>query len=299
MHHDQDMRNMGGLRRRMPVTWLVSLVGSLALIGFPFFSGFYSKDSIIEAVHLSRLPGAGFASFAVTVGVFITALYTFRMYFLVFEGKPRYRAHAAHHHDDSHAQHGSHEPHESPAVVTWPLVALAVPSVVIGAIAIDPLLFGGFFGDSIRMAGEHGVIAELREHFHGWFAMGLHGFMTLPFWLAMAGVALAWFLYLHRPELAAKVREAMGPVYTLLDQKYYMDRFNDWFFAGGARAVGGGLWRFGDVGIIDGVFVNGSAKLVGWFAGIARKIQSGFVYHYAFMMIIGVFVLMTWWFLQI
>ena len=299
MHHDQDMRNMGGLRRRMPVTWIVFLVGSLALIGFPFFSGFYSKDSIIEAVQLSNLPGAGFAAFSVTASVFITALYTFRMYFLVFEGKPRYQAHAAQHHDDAHAEHGSHEPHESPAVVTLPLVALAVPSVVIGAIAIGPLLFGGFFGDSIRISSEHGAIAELAEDFHGWLAMGLHGFMTLPFLLAMAGVALTWYLYIHRPELPARIREAFRPLYNLLDQKYYMDRFNDWFFAGGARTVGGGLWRFGDVGVIDGALVNGSAKLVGWLAGVARKIQSGFVYHYAFMMIIGVFVLMTWLFLQL
>jgi NADH-quinone oxidoreductase subunit L len=299
MHHDQDMRNMGGLRRRMPITWLVSLVGSLALIGFPFFSGFYSKDSIIEAVHLSELPGAGFAAFAVTAGVFITALYTFRMYFLVFEGKPRYHSHGAHQHDDTHAQHEVHEPHESPAVVTMPLVALAVPSIIIGAIAIGPLLFGGFFGESIRIADDHDVIGELAAHFHGWFAMGLHGFWTLPFLLAMAGVALAWFLYLRRPELPARIRDALKPLYNLLDQKYYMDRFNDWFFAGGAREIGGGLWRFGDVGLIDGVLVNGSAKLVGWLAGVARKVQSGFVYHYAFMMIIGVFVLMTWWFLKI
>ena len=290
MHHDQDMRNMGGLRRQMPVTWLVSLFGSLALIGFPFFSGFYSKDSIIEAVNLSVLPGAGFAAFSVTAGVFITALYTFRMYFLVFEGQPRYQAHAA---------HGSHEPHESPAVVTLPLIALAVPSIVIGAIAIGPLLFGDFFGDSIHIASEHAAVAELSEEFHGWLAMGLHGFMNLPFWLAMAGVALSWFLYLRRPELPARIRDATRPLYNLLDQKYYMDRFNDWFFAGGARALGGGLWRFGDVGVIDGVLVNGSAKLVGWVAGVARKVQSGFVYHYAFMMIIGVFVLMTWLFLQI
>jgi NADH-quinone oxidoreductase subunit L len=287
MHHDQDMHNMGGLRRRMPVTWLVSLIGSLALIGFPFFSGFYSKDSIIEAVHMSELPGAGFATFAVTAGVFITALYTFRMYFLVFEGKPRYQA------------HGSHEPHESLAVVTWPLVALAVPSVIIGAIAIGPFLFGGYFGVSLRVASAHDVVAELQSHFHGWMAMGLHGFKTLPFWLAMAGVALAWFLYLHRPALAGKLRDAMGPLYTLLDQNYYMDRFNDWFYAGGARKLGGAFWRFGDIDLIDGVIVNGSARLVGWFAAVARRIQSGFVYHYAFMMIIGVFVLMTWWFLKI
>jgi NADH-quinone oxidoreductase subunit L len=184
-------------------------------------------------------------------------------------------------------------------VVTWPLVALAVPSVIIGAIAIGPFLFGGYFGVSLRVASAHDVVAELQSHFHGWMAMGLHGFKTLPFWLAMAGVALAWFLYLHRPALAGKLRDAMGPLYTLLDQNYYMDRFNDWFYAGGARKLGGAFWRFGDIDLIDGVIVNGSARLVGWFAAVARRIQSGFVYHYAFMMIIGVFVLMTWWFLKI
>jgi len=302
MHHDQDMRNMGGLRRRMPITWAVSLIGSLALIGFPFFAGFYSKDSIIEAVHLSQTPGAGLASIAVTIGVFVTALYTFRMYFLVFEGKPRFQAHAgaeAAHANDEHGHHGPVDPHESPGVVWWPLVALAVPSVVIGAIAIGPLLYGGFFGDSVRIFADHDVVAKLGEDFHGWLAMGLHGFATPPFWLAVAGVTLAWYLYLRQPDLPEKIRQIMGPVYTLLDQKYYMDRFNDWFFAGGARRLGGGLWRYGDVSVIDGVFVDGSAKLVGWLASVARKFQTGFVYHYAFTMIIGVFVLLTWWFLRI
>jgi NADH-quinone oxidoreductase subunit L len=302
MHHEQDMRNMGGLRRRMPITWIVSLLGSLALIGFPFFAGFYSKESIIEAVRLSQTPGAGLALIAITAGVFITALYTFRMYFLVFEGKPRYEAHAGTEparNDDAHGHHGTLDPHESPGVVWWPLVVLAFASVVIGAIAIEPLLYGGFFGDSIKVFAERDVVAALGERFHGWFAMGLHGFVTLPFWLAIAGVALAWFLYLQRPDLPARIKQALQPLYTLLDQKYYMDRFNDWFFAGGARSLGRGLWRFGDVNIIDGLLVNGSARLVGWFAGVARKFQSGFVYHYAFTMIIGVFVLLTWWFLRI
>jgi len=303
MHHDQDMRNMGGLRRRMPITWATSLIGSLALIGFPFFAGFYSKDSIIEAVHLSRIPGAGLAYAAVTIGVFITALYTFRMYFLVFEGKPRFSA-SAHGtgdaSDDAHAGHANTgDPHESPAVVWWPLIALAIPSVVIGAIAVGPMLFGAFFGDSLRVIDEHDVVAQLADHFHGWLAMGLHGFVTLPFWFAIAGVVLAWFFYLKRPDFADRVQSALQPLYTLLDQKYFMDRFNDWFFAGGARFVGRGLWRIGDAAVIDGVIVNGSARLVGWFAGVVRKFQSGFVYHYAFTMIIGLFVLMSWWFLRI
>ncbi len=302
MHHDQDVRHMGGLRRRMPITWIVSLIGSLALIGFPFFSGFYSKESIIEAVHLSNTPGAGLAWIAVTVGVFVTALYTFRMYFLVFEGKARFQDHGtgdAQHGDDAHAHHGPVDPHESPAVVWWPLVALAVPSMIIGAMAIGPLMFGGYFGDSLKVLPEHDVVARIGEHFDGWLAMGLHGFVTVPFWLAVAGVTLAWYLYLRRPDMPAKIQSTLSPLYRLLDQKYYMDRFNDWFFAGGARSVGGGLWRFGDTAVIDGVLVNGSAKMVAWLAGVARKIQSGFVYHYAFMMIIGVFVLMTLWFLQI
>jgi NADH-quinone oxidoreductase subunit L len=303
MHHDQDVRNMGGLRRRMPITWAVSLVGSLALIGFPFFAGFYSKESIIEAVHLSRVPGAGLAYIAVTIGVFVTALYTFRMYFLVFEGKPRFSAHA---HDDVPSPDDARardesggEPHESPAVVWWPLIALAIPSVVIGAIAVGPMLFGEFYGDSLRVIYEHDTVVQLGEHFHGWLAMGLHGFLTLPFWLASAGVVTAWFLYLKRPDIPARIRDRLQPLYMLLDQKYYMDRFNDWFFVGGARSVGKGLWRFGDVIVIDGVIVNGSARLVGWFANVARKFQSGFIYHYAFTMIIGVFVLMTWLFLRI
>ncbi len=204
MHHEQDMRKMGGLRRRMPITWIVSLLGSLALIGFPFFAGFYSKESIIEAVHLSQTPGAGLAWIALTAGVFITALYTFRMYFLVFEGKPRYEEHAGSdtaHNDDAHGHHGVLDPHESPGVVWWPLVALAIPSVIIGAIAIEPLLYGGFFGDSIKVFAERDVVAAMGERFHGWLALGLHGFVTLPFWLAMAASALAWFLYLKRPDL--------------------------------------------------------------------------------------------------
>ncbi len=302
MHHDQDMRHMGGLRRRMPITWIVSLIGSLALIGFPFFSGFYSKDSIIEAVHLSNTPGAGLAWLAVTVGVFVTAFYTFRMYFLVFEGNPRHVARAAseaQRDGDANAQIGSVDPHESPAVVWWPLVVLAVPSIIIGTIAIGPLLFGGYFGDSVQVLPKHDLVEKLPVYFHDWFGMGLHGFLAPPFWLAVAGVALAWYLYLRRVDIPARIQSALRPLYKLLDQKYYLDRFNDWFFAGGARCLGGGLWRFGDVGVIDGVLVNGSAKLVAWLADVARKFQSGFVYHYAFMMIIGVFVLMTWLFLHL
>ena len=298
MHHDQDMRNMGGLRRLMPITWITTLIGSLALIGFPFLSGFYSKDSIIEAVHRAQIPGAGLAYVAVTAGVFVTALYTFLLYFMVFEGKPRFgQAHAGGGHgDESHAGSGHDAgPHESPAVVWLPLVALAVPSVVVGAVAIGPMLHG-YFGEAIVVAPGHDVVSAFAQEFHGWVAMGLHGFVTLPFWLAAAGVFAAWLLYVRRTDLPGKISDALRPLYRLLDQKYYMDRFNVWFFAGGARAIGRGLWRVGDVGLIDGLMVNGSARLVQWCAGIARRIQSGFIYHYAFTMIIGVFLLLTLWF---
>jgi NADH-quinone oxidoreductase subunit L len=298
LHHNQDIRYMGGLRRHMPITWMTSLIGTLALIGFPFFSGFYSKESIIDAVHLSDLPGAGFAYAAVTAGVFVTALYSFRLYFLVFEGRERFQEAprtAEGEHAGGHG-HAAEKPHETPPVIWLPLVALAVPSVVIGAAAIGPMLFGRFFGDAIRVAPQHDVVARLGQHFHSWLAMGLHGFAAPAFWLAMAGAGLAWYLFLKRPELPDRIQAAVRPLYVLLDQKYYFDRFNDWFFAGGARTVGRGLWRIGDVGVIDGVLVNGSARLVGWLAKVARRLQSGFIYHYAFTMIIGVFILLTIWF---
>jgi len=296
VHHNQDIRYMGGLKKYMPITWITSLIGSLALIGTPFFSGFYSKDSIIEAVALSHLPGSGFAYFAVVAGVFVTAFYSFRMYFLVFHGKERYHQapHDGHHaaHDD-HGHHGGGKPHETPWVVTLPLVMLAIPSVVIGYIAIEPMLFGGYFGDSIFISEHHHALREMHEEFHGAFAMVLHSLTTLPLWLAVAGVASAAFFYLKRPDIPALIQKRFQFIYTLLDNKYYFDRFNDWFFAGGARGASGLLWKFGDVKLIDGVMVNGSAKLVGMFSGVVRQLQSGYIYHYAFSMIIGVFVLLT------
>ena len=303
MHHNQDIRYMGGLRKYMPITWITSLIGSLALIGTPFFSGFYSKDSIIEAVALSHLPGSGFAYFAVVAGVFVTAFYSFRMYFLVFHGKERYdeAPHDDHAHDDhaaasdAHDDHGHHgdKPHETPWVVTLPLILLAIPSVLIGYIAIEPMLYGGYFGDSIFIAENHHAMSELREEFHGAFAMALHSLTTLPLWLAIAGVASAAFFYLKRPDIPALIQKKFQFIYTLLDNKYYFDRFNDWFFAGGARGASGFLWKFGDVKLIDGLMVNGSAKLVGMFSNVMRHLQSGYIYHYAFSMIIGVFVLLT------
>jgi NADH-quinone oxidoreductase subunit L len=303
MHHDQDIRNMGGLRRYMPITWITSLLGSLALIGTPFFSGFYSKDLIIEAVRFSELPGSGFAYAAVMIGVFVTAFYSFRMYFLVFHGKERFDAHGhdhghgkghghdAHGHDDHHGG----PPHESPAVVTVPLVMLAIPSVLIGLYTVGPMLFGGFFDGVIVVDDRHGAMAELAGHFHGWVAMGLHAFVTPVFWLAAAGVASAYYCYMVNPALPAAISRTFSGVHRLLDNKYYLDRFNEVVFAGGARALGGGLWKGGDQALIDGVAVNGSARLVGWFAGALRWIQTGYIYHYAIAMILGVAAL-VWWF---
>ena len=300
MHHDQDIRNMGGLRKYMPVTWITSLVGSLALIGTPFLSGFYSKDSIIIATAGSTVPGSGFAYFAVLIGVFITAFYSFRMYFLVFHGKPRFDtgdghgAHGGHgaHHGDDHHGHDDHHggpPHESPAVVTMPLVLLAIPSLVIGFVAIDAMLFGDFFKNVIFVdAARHPAMQQLRDHYHGAVAMGLHGFVTLPFLLMIAGVVLAWFFYLVRPDIPAAIKVRLSAVYTLLENKYYMDRINEVVFAGGARLLGRGLWKAADQGLIDGLIVNGSARVVGWVARASRLLQTGYIYHYAFAMLVGV-----------
>jgi NADH-quinone oxidoreductase subunit L len=296
-HHNQDIRWMGGLRKYMPITWITSLLGSLALIGTPFFAGFYSKDSIIEAVHFSTVWGHGFANFAVLAGVFITAFYSFRMYFLVFHGKERYDQNPdAHHgHDDHHGDHGHNDkPHESPWVVTAPLVLLAIPSVVIGFMGIDAMLFGSFFKDSITVnAVAHPAMSELAKHFHGATQMALHGLMTLPFWLAVAGVGTAYLLYMKYTDIPAKIHAKVQPIYKLLENKYYLDWFNENVLARGARALGNGLWNVGDKKIIDGTLVNGSWKLVGAFSAIARQLQSGYLYHYALAMIVGIFVLMT------
>lgn len=295
MHHDQDIRNMGGLRKYMPITWITSLVGSLALIGTPFLSGFYSKDSIIEAVGLSHLAGSSFAYGAVLIGVFVTAFYSFRMYFLVFHGEERFGK--AHHDHDAHGEHHGlthgQKPHETPWVVYVPLILLAIPSLLIGYFTVEPMLYGNYFGDAIYISHEHHALAEMGEEFHGAFAMALHALTSLPFLLALAGVVSAWFLYLVRTDIPAKIQRQFQPIYTLLDNKYYFDRFNDWFFAGGARGVSRILWKFGDVKLIDGVMVNGTARLIGKFSRMLRPIQSGYIYHYAFAMLIGVFVLLT------
>ena len=294
MHHNQDIRWMGGVRKYMPITWITSLLGSLALIGTPLFAGFYSKDSIIEAVRESHLAGSGFAYFAVLASVFVTAFYSFRLYFLVFHGKERFDQNPDAHHDP-HDAHGHNKPHESPWVVTVPLILLAIPSVVIGFMTIQPMLFGEFFKDAIFVNLErHPAMEELAKVFHGPVQMALHGLMAAPFWLALAGVVLSYYMYMVNPALPAAIKRRAQPIFTLLDNKYYLDWFNENVLARGVRALGLGLWKGGDEKLIDGAVVNGSWKLVGWVSGIVRRLQSGYIYHYAFGMIIGVFVLMTY-----
>jgi NADH-quinone oxidoreductase subunit L len=294
MHHDQDIRNMGGLRKYMPITWVTSLIGSLALIGTPLFAGFYSKDSIIEAVHASHLWGAPFALFAVTAGVFVTAFYSFRMYFLVFHGKERFhdKPHPA---PDDHDHGHGHAPHESRWVVTVPLVLLAIPSVVIGYMTIGPMLFGDFFKDSIIVdAARHPAMRMLAEEYHGAAAMALHALTALPFWLALGGVLMAWWFYLVQPSIPAAIQARFGFIYRLLDNKYYMDWINEHLLAPAARGVGMGLWKGGDQGLIDGVAINGSAAVIGGMARLTRLVQTGHLYWYALVMLLGVFGLLTW-----
>ena len=331
MHHDQDIRNMGGLRKYMKITYWTSLIGSLALIGTPFFSGFYSKDSIIEAAHASHLPGATFAIWSVTIGVFVTAFYSFRMFFLVFHGQERFHdkpfpaaaeepappleeddahgdhghavahgahAHDAHAHDDHGHGHGDHTPHESPWVVTLPLALLAIPSAVIGGWTIKEMLYGKFFATSIFFNTEkHPAMEELAKDFNengGALGMGLHAFASLPFLLALAGVVLAYVMYIVKPSLSDAAAKVFAPFIRILENKYYFDWFNENVLAAGARLLGRGLWKGGDQGLIDGLFVNGSARLVGAISGVVRLVQTGHLYWYALVMILGVFGLLTW-----
>jgi NADH-quinone oxidoreductase subunit L len=307
MHHNQDIRWMGGVRKYMPITWITSLIGSLALIGTPFFSGFYSKDSIIEAVAESHLQGAGFAYFAVLAGVFVTAFYSFRMYFLVFHGSERYDQNPEAHHDHSHGDdsarahgtsgehHKPSDPHESPWVVTLPLILLAVPSLLLGFFTITPLLYGEFFKDSIVInAMLHPSMKELSEAFEGPLKMALHSFSSTPFLLALLGVGLSYYMYMINPALPTAIKKFAEPIYLVLENKYFMDWFNEHVIARGTRALGQGLWVRGDQGVIDGFFVNGAWKLVGRGAAVIRKFQSGFLFHYALSMIFGLFLLMSW-----
>ena len=282
MHHDQDIRNMGGVRKYMPWTYWTSLVGSLALIGFPGFSGFFSKDAIIEAVHFSNIAGSGYAYAAVLSGVFITALYSFRMFFLVFHGEgPR----------DEHAK--AHL-HESPKVVWVPLVLLAIPSVVIGYLTMDPILFGDWFKGVLVVLPQHDTLAALGEGIHGPNSMILHGFSGAALYLAAAGVFVAWFVYLKKPGIAGEIKGRLGFVYRMLDRKYWFDEVYQKVFAGGSRGVGEAFWRLGDRGLIDGIIINGSARNVGRLAGWMRHIQTGYLFHYAIAMILGLLILLTW-----
>jgi NADH-quinone oxidoreductase subunit L len=303
MHHDQDIRNMGGLRKYMPITWITFLLGTLALVGTPFFSGFYSKEHIIEAAGAANVWGATFAYYATLIGVFVTSLYSFRVYFLVFHGKERFdtgdHGHDHHHHaadvdeePDGHGHHGG-KPHESPWVVTLPLVLLAIPSVVIGAWVVDPMLFGKFFDGVIKVLPQHPAMHELHEEWHGWVAFGLHAFQTVPFWLVVAGAVIAWYCYLINPKVPAAIKSSLSGVNKVLENKYYVDWVNEQIIARGLRCLGRGLWQTGDRGIIDGLLINGSARVVGWVAAVSRHLQSGFIYHYAFAMIIGIMALVT------
>ena len=303
MHHDQDMRNMGGLRKYMPITWFTMLLGNLALIGTPLFSGFYSKDSIIEAIHASNLPGSGFAYFAVLASVFVTAFYAFRQYFIVFHGKERWREAKHDHHDDHGHHHGlkpSDNPHESPWVVTLPLILLAIPSVIIGYIAIEPMLYGNFFKDVIYVNHKlHPVMHIMKEEFHGAMAMVSHSLHTPVLYLAIGGVLTAWFLYVKAPQLPAKIAQAFRPVYVLFENKYYLDNIYFAVFAKGTRALGTFFWKAVDTAIIDNGLVNGAAKLVGAVAGQVRRLQTGFIYTYAAAMVSGVLVLIVVFFWQL
>lgn len=279
MHHDQDIRNMGGLRKYLPITWITSLVGSLALIGFPGFSGFFSKDVIIEAVHHSHLPGSGFAYACILGGVFVTAFYSFRMYFLVFHGKGRMDEHTRQH------------LHESPTVVTVPLLLLAIPSVIIGWPYVEPILSGDYFGKAIIVLPAHDVLAITSKNFHGILEFVIHSLTAIPFLLAMSGIVAAWYFYLKRPRLPEILAQQFRILHKALLANYGFDKLYQRFFVRGIHGIGETLWRIGDTIIIDGLLVNGSARIIGRFSEIVRHIQTGFLYHYAFVMIMAVLLL--------
>jgi len=306
LHHEQDMRRMGGLKKHMPVTYATVLIAAISSAGVPGFAGFFSKDTIIEAAHLANIPGAGFAWLMVLLCVFVTAFYTFRMVFMTFHGKERFHDDAPGAQGGAHSVAGARDPlapshedhghggqvHESPPVVTVPLVLLAIPSVCAGWL-IGSIAFGDFFGSAIFVAPGHEGIRRLAAEFNGVLGMMAHALGTLPFWLSVAGIAAAWYLYILRPDLPPVLRRKAGILAVILERKYGFDEFNQWLFARGAVGIGSGLWRYGDVKLIDGLMVNGSARLIGWFSGVLRWLQSGYIYHYAFSMIIGVFVLLT------
>ena len=304
MHHEQDMRKMGGLRKYMPITYWTFLIGSLALIGFPGTSGFFSKDLLIDAVHESHRFGSGYAYFCVLSGVFITALYTFRAFFMTFHGELRagHDAHShgavdhapAHEEKDALGDHGHGEPHESPAVVTVPLILLAIPSALIGWFTVKPMLFGGYFGSSIQVLPAHDVLARVGEEFHGSGMFAISALTSVPLWLALFGVFCAWLFFLKKPSLADSAERSFKWLHTILVNKYGFDWFNEHVIVAFARTLGAGLWKGGDEMLIDGVAVNGSARLIGWFSSVMRYAQSGYLYHYAFAMILGLASLLLW-----
>ncbi len=282
MHHEQDMQKMGGLKSYMPITYWTMFIAALASAGVPGFSGFFSKDAIIEAVHFANIPGVGFAYFCVLTTVFVTALYTFRLIFMTFHGQARMDAHTKEH------------LHESPWVVTVPLVVLAIPTIAAGWF-IGPIVFGDYFNNAIHVLPQHDAIEKLGAEFTGIGGMMIHALSTAPFWLSVAGIFTAWFLYSARTDIPGKIKARCGALYNLLDRKYYIDEFYSWLFVGGTRALGTALWKFGDIKVIDGFFVNGTARVVALTATLVRRYQTGYIYHYAFTMIVGIFVILTLW----
>jgi NADH-quinone oxidoreductase subunit L len=301
MHHEQDMRYMGGLRKYMPITWITMWIGSLALCGVPFFSGFYSKDAIIEAVGLSHRWGAHYAYFCVMAGALVTGLYTFRQMYLTFHGEERFtvRENHGHGHHDDHDDHGHHQPgvlahapKESPWVVTVPLVLLAIPSLLIGFFTVGPMLFGDWFGKAIHVNEANNVLAELGQEFHGSLAMALKGFTQLPFLLVLAAFAINTYIYLFNPAMAGKIKSALKPLWTVLDRKYWVDDVYFAVFARGGVMLGRGFWKMGDTAVIDGAMVNGSVSMIHRIAATLRRLQSGYLYHYAFAMILGLILLL-------
>jgi len=282
MHHEQDMRQMGGLKKYLPITYWTFLVGSLALIGFPGTSGFFSKDLLIDAVHESNRAGSGYAYVCVLAGVFVTALYTFRMFFMTFHGEERMD-----HHTREHL-------HESPWVVTLPLILLAIPSALIGWFTVEPVLFGNYFAEAIRVLPAHDVLHRIGEEFHGSAAIVASAISAPPLWLALSGVAAAWLFFYRKPALADSAERKFKWLHGILVNKYGFDWFNEHVICAAARALGDGLWRGGDEALIDNGLVNGSARIVGWLGSVMRYAQSGYLYHYAFAMILGLASLLLW-----
>jgi NADH-quinone oxidoreductase subunit L len=302
MHHEQDMRYMGGLRKYMPITWITMWVGSLALCAVPFFSGFYSKDAIIEAAGLSHRWGSGYAWFCVMAGAFVTGLYTFRQMYLTFHGKERFEVVHAHG-DDAHGHELKpgqlhHAPKESPWVVTVPLIMLAIPSLLIGYFTIKPLLYGNWFGKAIHVHAANDILGEMAHEFHGAAAMGLHGFLTLPFALVVLAFIICTYVYLFNPAMAGRIRRALNPLYVILDRKFWVDDIYQSLFARGGLKFGRALWKGGDGAVVDGVMVDGTSRLIERISSGVRRMQSGLLYHYAFAMIVGLILLLGgfWWF---